>query len=167
MKSYDENWKVLWPLYAITYIGINGFMEQTSSIWLFSHRTQQKQAKMLVSAFLLFWTSVRPRWGKLLFEMYTQKTMSSNLRQPKHTPYVFKKRYYSYKRLVVHFSRVRIVVSARMRCGVFMPKMRPNDRGFESPETSRDLNNMCNRVERNRNMQKSKRAVVLINADTH
>jgi hypothetical protein len=59
--------------------------------------------------------------------------MSSNL----HTPYVFKKRstpkYYSYKRLVVHFSRVRIVVSARMRCGVFMPKMRPNDRGFESP----------------------------------
>jgi hypothetical protein len=32
----------------------------------------------------------------------------------------------------IHFSRVRIAVNARMRCGVFMPKMRPNGRGFES-----------------------------------
>jgi hypothetical protein len=63
--------------------------------------------------------------------------MSSILRQPKHIPYVLKNRsnpkYYSYEYLIVHLSRVRIAVNARMRFGVFMPKMSPNGRGFESP----------------------------------
>jgi hypothetical protein len=35
--------------------------------------------------------------------------------------------------LIVHLPRVRIAVNARMRFGVFMPKMSPNGRGFESP----------------------------------
>jgi hypothetical protein len=35
--------------------------------------------------------------------------------------------------LIVHISRVRIVVNARMRIGVFIPKVRPNGREFESP----------------------------------
>jgi hypothetical protein len=60
--------------------------------------------------------------------------MSSNLRQPK--PVCFQKTIESkilfILTFMVCFSRVRIAVNARMRFGVFMPKMRPNDRGFES-----------------------------------
>jgi hypothetical protein len=63
--------------------------------------------------------------------------MSLNLRLPKHTPYVFKNqsnpKYYSYKHLIIHLSRVRIAVTARMRFGVYLPKMSPNSRGFEFP----------------------------------
>jgi hypothetical protein len=63
--------------------------------------------------------------------------MSSNLRQLKHTPYTFSKNdriqnHIHIKRLTVHFSRVPIAVNARIRFGVFMQKMRPNGRGFES-----------------------------------
>jgi hypothetical protein len=35
--------------------------------------------------------------------------------------------------IIVHLSRVRIAVNARMRFGVFMPKMSPNGRELESP----------------------------------
>jgi hypothetical protein len=33
--------------------------------------------------------------------------------------------------LTNHFSRIHIAVNASMRFGVIMPKMSPNDRGFE------------------------------------
>jgi hypothetical protein len=69
--------------------------------------------------------------------------MSLIIRQPKHTPYVFKNlsnpKYYSYEYLIVRFSRVRIDLNVRMRLGVFMPKMSPNGRGFESPSGQKTI----------------------------
>jgi hypothetical protein len=63
--------------------------------------------------------------------------MSSNLRQPKYTPYVFKNRsnpkYYSYYSLIIHLSRVQIVVNASKRFVVIMPKISAKGHGFESP----------------------------------
>jgi hypothetical protein len=100
-----------------------------------SNLSDTKQLNKSAISFVLWWNllnKIEQKW----FCSITQKTMSSNLRQPKHTPFVFKNwsnlKYYSYWHLIVRLSRVRIAVNARMRFGVFMPKMSPNGRGFES-----------------------------------
>jgi hypothetical protein len=59
MKSNYENLKVLWPLYAITYISINGFYgTDFLHLTLFAQITTKTSKDIGTEAFLLFLTAV-------------------------------------------------------------------------------------------------------------